>query len=615
MDMPSEYMRREEVSRSGWPEERASRLEGMEDFGGRRDPDARFGMNAGAPSAAGRSLFDQGDDIEGSRPPVRYDITGSRYGLEAGLPENRAGGRGGRIPDLRDISVAKPLQHTRPRDPFQEETGLQGREWQNDPRHISQTKSAERLFDGFSGEKFAPDRKLIPPQGEEWPASGRVFGDRGQLIEDPREQFTVKCTNFPCTFNYKEVRRFFSGCEIPREGLKLVNDRSGSRTGTAYVRFMNSRAVSTAMGMNGRMAQDCKVRVERCSLEEYNSVNDGDVSSPRQRSRSPIGRKHASDDQPGVYYFVAKKLPPKVDRADMKKFFGKFRIAADGGPFMELAPNNSPTGNALVAIEKLRNPVEVISVLHRSVLNGANVEVISVNKSEYDERTKRCRQTKSKERNEVKSDAKPKDNPKSDKEIDADKRSFCVHVRGIPYNANATNIEDFFRGLDIPVNGIRIVLNREGRAAGDAFVEFTNSVDQKKALEKDKQHMGHRYIEVRPISRQSMINEHRALQKQCGGPPVNDDLPNRNPPDDLDSNLAVSMQNLHPNTQLEDILDFFRGHRPIVDTIKLQYKDGKPTGDGLVAFPTQQEAENAVRSKNRHFLLGRLITLSVWSKK
>jgi len=73
------------------------------------------------------------------------------------------------------------------------------------------------------------------------------------------------------------------------------------------------------------------------------------------------------------------------------------------------------------------------------------------------------------------------------------------------------------------------------------------------------------------------------------------------------------MQNLHYDTQLEDILEFFSGCQPIVDSIKLQYKDGKPTGDGLVAFHSLQEAEAALRNKNRHMLLGKPITLS-WPK-
>jgi len=46
----------------------------------------------------------------------------------------------------------------------------------------------------------------------------------------------------------------------------------------------------------------------------------------------------------------------------------------------------------------------------------------------------------------------------------------------------------------------------------------------------------------------------------------------------------------------------------------LQYRDQQPTGDGLVAFASMQEAESALRSKNRHYLLGKIVSLS-WAKK
>ncbi len=38
-------------------------------------------------------------------------------------------------------------------------------------------------------------------------------------------------------------------------------------------------------------------------------------------------------------------------------------------------------------------------------------------------------------------------------------------------------------------------MSREGRPSGEAFVELETEEDLEKALQKDKQHMGHRYIE------------------------------------------------------------------------------------------------------------------------
>jgi heterogeneous nuclear ribonucleoprotein F/H len=43
---------------------------------------------------------------------------------------------------------------------------------------------------------------------------------------------------------------------------------------------------------------------------------------------------------------------------------------------------------------------------------------------------------------------------------------------------------------------VLIVLDYEGRPKGEAFVQFTTTAGAARALEKNKQNMGHRYIEV-----------------------------------------------------------------------------------------------------------------------
>jgi len=630
--IPPEYMRREEpmqremeTGRSGWPGDRGPRRDGINDFNGRHSTNLAPGVD--------RSMHGQGDGFESSRLPLRPDVPGPRFGREAGMIDRAPP----QVPDLRNLEVKPkydsqlPRPHgqlPRPHDEFHNEPEPPSRGWPDDHRDMGYRDNSAGMFGDTSRDGRPPGRKFDPAQNEEWASGNRGPGYRRQEKgEDPRDQLTIRCSNFPSSFNYKEVRRFFSGCEIPREGLKLLNDRNGMRAGVAYIMFLHPRSTMTAVSMNGGMALDCKVRIERCSFCEYDEVVDSSIIQPsrpsiiqptRPRSRSPLIKKHASTVQTTLHYFVIKKLPPKIERSDVKKFVGKFRIAADGGPFMELSPANTHTGNALVALEKIRNPGEVITALHKSVLNGCSVEVVSIKKPEYDLRTKRSREMDNSKGKDKTEEVKQKGGPKlgANKEAvssDSDKRTLCIHIRGIPFNSTVSSIADFFRGLDIAPNGIRIVINREGRAAGDAFVEFTNLADVRKALEKDKQFLGHRYVELRTVSKHAMINEHRSLQKQCGGPSVDEEEAIRIPPGEIDHDLTISMQNLHQNTQLEDILDFFRGFRPIVDSIKLQYKDGKPTGDGLVAFSTHQEAENAVRSKNRQFLLGRQITLCVWS--
>ena len=73
-----------------------------------------------------------------------------------------------------------------------------------------------------------------------------------------------------------------------------------------------------------------------------------------------------------------------------------------------------------------------------------------------------------------------------------------MRARGLPFSASADEVTSFFAMCRIAGGheGIHFVYLREGRPSGEAFVEFESEEDLNKALEKNNDHMGHRYIEV-----------------------------------------------------------------------------------------------------------------------
>jgi len=89
-----------------------------------------------------------------------------------------------------------------------------------------------------------------------------------------------------------------------------------------------------------------------------------------------------------------------------------------------------------------------------------------------------------------------------------DPNDAVVKLRGLPWEATKDDITTFFSGLSIKPHGITITMNQEGRASGDAYVEFTSSDQVEKAIEKNKEKMGHRYIEVFNSSK-SDISPHK----------------------------------------------------------------------------------------------------------
>jgi len=69
-----------------------------------------------------------------------------------------------------------------------------------------------------------------------------------------------------------------------------------------------------------------------------------------------------------------------------------------------------------------------------------------------------------------------------------------VRVRGLPFESSLEDVLVFFQGL--VVIDVVVVGNSYGQGAGEAFVVFANPMDFQMALQRDRQTIGHRFIEV-----------------------------------------------------------------------------------------------------------------------
>ncbi|KAM5237244.1 heterogeneous nuclear ribonucleoprotein F isoform 2-T2 [Ctenodactylus gundi] len=75
---------------------------------------------------------------------------------------------------------------------------------------------------------------------------------------------------------------------------------------------------------------------------------------------------------------------------------------------------------------------------------------------------------------------------------------FVVKLRGLPWSCSIEDVQNFLSDCTIRdgVAGVHFIYTREGRQSGEAFVELESEDDVKMALKKDREVMGHRYIEV-----------------------------------------------------------------------------------------------------------------------
>merc|ERR1719414_1979633 len=90
-----------------------------------------------------------------------------------------------------------------------------------------------------------------------------------------------------------------------------------------------------------------------------------------------------------------------------------------------------------------------------------------------------------------------------------------VRLRGLPFDSTKMDIVKFFDGMEITNNGILLTTDYQGRSSGEAYVQFASKEHAERALEKNKESIGHRYIEV---FRSSLMEAQRAQYGGGGGP-------------------------------------------------------------------------------------------------
>lgn len=67
-------------------------------------------------------------------------------------------------------------------------------------------------------------------------------------------------------------------------------------------------------------------------------------------------------------------------------------------------------------------------------------------------------------------------------------------MRGLPFSATKGDIKAFFEGFNVSDAGIYLVAGKGGRPSGEAFVQFGDEYEAQRALLKDKEAIGMRWV-------------------------------------------------------------------------------------------------------------------------
>ena len=73
---------------------------------------------------------------------------------------------------------------------------------------------------------------------------------------------------------------------------------------------------------------------------------------------------------------------------------------------------------------------------------------------------------------------------------------MIIKMKGLPWEATARDIRKFYRGLDISEEDIHLAPSPEGKASGYAFACFQKDDEARKAMHRNGNFVGKRYIEL-----------------------------------------------------------------------------------------------------------------------
>eukprot|EP01122_Echinamoeba_exundans_P009665 TRINITY_DN3466_c0_g1_i2.p1 TRINITY_DN3466_c0_g1~~TRINITY_DN3466_c0_g1_i2.p1 ORF type:complete len:851 (+),score=195.88 TRINITY_DN3466_c0_g1_i2:117-2669(+) len=189
-----------------------------------------------------------------------------------------------------------------------------------------------------------------------------------------------------------------------------------------------------------------------------------------------------------------------------------------------------------------------------------------------------------------------------------------VKLRGLPWECRTQDIINFFSGLQLIPDGIHMLIGRDGRFHGDAYVEFQTKADAETASKHyHNRMMGRRYIEVfmsNPQELQRVLDNQAEQASGRRGPPT---APKYSaappPPSRAGDGFVVRMRGIPWSTKEYDVREFFEGLNIAAGGIYLTMDEmGRPGGEAFVEFADERSLDLAMR-RDKSMLGNRYVEL------
>ena len=197
----------------------------------------------------------------------------------------------------------------------------------------------------------------------------------------------------------------------------------------------------------------------------------------------------------------------------------------------------------------------------------------------------------------------------------------ALRIHGLPFQATREEIYEFFADYKFVPDTLIFGLADDGRKSGLGSLIFENEEEAAKAAEeKDKQYIGSRFVNLRPISygRYKSFNkdfvgrerETSSFGGGGGGSYGGDDAVKLS--DHVNSenrSKALMMRGIPFRSTVDEIIGFFDGFEVKEEGITIEEMNGRRTGSVLVIFENTEKAQEAKEKLQKADLGGRYIDL------
>ncbi|KAK4336953.1 hypothetical protein RND71_043525 [Anisodus tanguticus] len=471
---------------------------------------------------------------------------------------------------------------------------------------------------------------LMPPQNRYLSSANNNFYDNQISFIDPlisnneisnpnlnssntmiNQKFNQRCTlelrGLPYGILPADIQAFFRpvGLIIEREQIKILLDDRGMPNGIAYLQLTNDKSLESALLLNGRCMGNNRIEVIPIFFENeplLNSIqpNLSLIDSVNDYSSTNVySSVRVFDETRKKNYFsmFMKGIPyNSCNEEDVAKFFDPINVYE---VVVISERKGRPSGNAYVLFEN-KEDFDLAMKRNKKYMGSRYIELFPVRKEEVE---------KYKSRNSDRFSYSSRKRRRSlERQQEDNTTNFCIQIKGLPPTVNNRDLTNYFMMFGAQASAIHIMLKADGMNAGEAFVEFWSRDFLEKALRQNGEKMGNYRLSIKEVS-YSKVCDIVGLQplksKHAKSSSVNSE---RSYSQNKYCTLVAS--NIPFRAKIGDICAFFQDFDVRRSQVEQKLdRNGLPTDEALIHFRSPEEADKALRTMNRKYLIGKLIYL------